>query len=295
MTNPIPYNPTRDALFRPARAADFFVHTPYPNTAALCAELSRFVYCGRAGRIDQDELRQFLSGVFELRVVADVKNSQAFLVENSEMLVMVFRGTECDDFRDVLSDLDFFPRKWSSHGARAGRVHRGFAKALSLVWPVLCEALPETSKPLVITGHSLGAAMATLAASQLRPAALYTFGEPRVGNPEFAGFMDGQIEAGLTYHRYVDCCDIVTRRPPGFAGFRHAGVLHYIDRHGKIHVAPSNPSIARDRSAARRWYWGAHSFGRGNVLLRDLADHAPINYLSAILGRRSNNVPANNR
>ncbi len=133
--------------------------------------------------------------------------------------------------------------------------------------------------------------MATLACSQLQPAGLYTFGEPRVGNAEFASVMDRRVEAGLTYQRFVDCCDLVTRVPPGFAGFRHTGVLHYIDRNGRIHLSPDKDTISTDRSKARRHYWRRYSLERGNVLLRDMADHAPINYLSATLGRRGRQNP----
>ena len=165
-------------------------------------------------------------------------------------------------------------------------MHRGFARGLSHVLPTLESALAGETKLLVVTGHSLGGAMATLAASRLRPAGLYTFGAPRVGNHDFAGCIDRQVDDGLTYQRFVGCCDIVTRVPPGFAGFRHTGALHYIDRHGQIHVNPDQAVISEDRSRARRSYWRTHSFGRGNVWLRDLADHAPINYLSAVTGAR---------
>jgi len=175
-----------------------------------------------------------------------------------------------------------------------GRVHRGFARALGLVLPVLRKSLPEDSRRLIITGHSLGAAMATLAASLLEPAELYTFGEPRVGNCTFANFMHRQCAVGLIYHRYVDCCDIVSRVPPKWLGFRHAGRLHYIDRHGDVHVTPDLGYIRSDRRSARRQYWYIHSLARGNVLFRDLADHALINYLSALLGRREKRPPVDN-
>ena len=236
------------------------------------------------------QLCHFLKDVFELRIVADVENSQAFMVENDDMVVLVFRGTESSNFSDILPDLDCFPRCWSVRGEIVGRVHRGFARTLNRVLPILRDALPEDSSPLVITGHSLGAAMANLAASVLEPAELYTFGEPRVGNGAFAGFMDRRGGLGLTYHRYVDCCDIVTRVPPVCAGFRHPGQLHYIDCHGDIHRTPDLSDTRRDRRVARHQCWDVHSFGRGNVVLRNLADHAPINYLSALLGRRGNKI-----
>lgn len=291
--NSIPYNPTRDALYRPAKATDFFAHQPYPNTAALCAELSRLAYYGKAGSINQSKLREYLNGVFDLRAVADIDGSQGFVVENDDMVVMAFRGTE--GVRDVLSDLIFFPRPWVARGIPAGRVHRGFARALAHVLPALVAALPTQPKPLVLSGHSLGGAMATLAASQLPASGLYTFGEPRAGNAEFARFLDRQSEEGLTYHRYVDCCDLVTRVPPGFMGFKHAGELHYIDADGDLQRSPDKRAISADRSKARRDYWRHHALNRGNVWLRDLADHAPINYLSAMLGRRSSKVPVSSR
>ena len=282
----LPYNPTRQALYHPASATDFFAHTPYQDTAALCAELSRFVYFGAPGRIDHQKLREFLGKGFELRAVADIGGSQAFLVENDTLVIMVFRGTQ--GIGDVLTDLNFVPRNWTIDGRPAGHVHRGFANALGQVLPSLRASLPMTGKPLVITGHSLGGAMATLAASVLRPSALYTFGQPRTGTAAFVQALKSQARKSFVYHRYVDCCDIVTRvPPPGFAGFRHAGMLHYIDRGGQISVMPEKSFISNDRAVARRDYWHEFSFQPGNVLLRDLADHAPVNYLSATLGRRN--------
>ena len=78
MVPPIPYNPTRTALFHPARERYFFAYPPYENTVALCAEFSRLVYFGRSGEIDKRQLSRFLGDRFDLRTVADVKNPRRF-------------------------------------------------------------------------------------------------------------------------------------------------------------------------------------------------------------------------
>lgn len=68
-----------------------------------------------------------------------------------------------------------------------------------------------TSRPgrLLLTGHSLGAALATLAATLELSAELITIGSPRVGNDEFV-----QLRATRAVKRFVNCADIVTRVPP---------------------------------------------------------------------------------
>ena len=123
-------------------------------------------------------------------------------------------------------------------------------------------------------------ALATLAASVWRPRSLITFGSPRVGNSEFCASLDG-----VDVQRFVDCCDIVTRVPPELKLYEHVGRLHYIDAAGKITENPDADEIHDDRMSARESYVMKYTFGRGNVAVRDLADHAPVNYVSAFSGR----------
>jgi triacylglycerol lipase len=158
-------------------------------------------------------------------------------------------------------------------------VHNGF-------WASLREALPsiltwlDNARPsrLIITGHSLGAAQATLLAGIRREAELMTFGSPLVGDTEFAVSFSGR-----KMERYVDCLDLVTRMPPLI--YRHLDGLQYIDRHGKIHHGGLNAvDEAIERFEAEASY--ALLLNRHNCPARDLADHDPINYVSAILGVR---------
>lgn len=66
--------------------------------------------------------------------------------------------------------------------------------------------------PVVVTGHSLGGALATLAAVDVTlnrphvPVDLYTFGAPRIGNKAFAQWFDAQIQDSI---RLVNNSDVV--------------------------------------------------------------------------------------
>ena len=80
----------------------------------------------------------------------------------------------------------------------------------------------DPHRGLVITGHSLGGAMATLSALDLaiefpdipkkNKLAMVNFGSPGVGNAGFALFYDQYVLSSI---RVVNPCDPVPRLPPG--------------------------------------------------------------------------------
>ncbi len=82
---------------------------------------------------------------------------------------------------------------------------------------------------MVATGHSLGGAVATLAAAYLRAAGnavdLYTYGSPRVGNDAFANFVSAQ--AGLEI-RVTHLDDPVPRLPPLLFSYRHTSPEYWL-------------------------------------------------------------------
>ncbi len=77
---------------------------------------------------------------------------------------------------------------------------------------------------LIITGHSLGGALAILCTADLKNLfgnvdLTYTFGQPRVGNQAFADW----FEAGHpNTYRLIDYADIVPHLPPSNLGFIHS-------------------------------------------------------------------------
>lgn len=282
----IPYSAAKEDLFYPARRAKFFPNGRSPLDAALCVEMARLAYARREPdfSFDRDQILKVLMAIgfsdckfFEKPTGPQGQGSHAFLAidPGARLAVLSFRGTDAADPSDLTDDADALPETWIGRG----KVHSGFYRALAEVWDQIKAALPEVSGSKVLfTGHSLGAAMATLAASLQPPASLYTFGSPRVGNEDFVAAIEG---SGLDNRRYVDCCDLVARVPPeGLLGYAHIGNPYYIDLGRAIQQRdPDDPYIAQDQSRAEVEYLEQYSWRIGDVAVRLLADHAPINYV----------------
>ena len=118
--------------------------------------------------------------------------------------------------------------QWSG----GGRVHRGFKDALDEVWFELLTYITHLDNKgckIWMTGHSLGAALATLAADQYRNVqGIYTFGSPRVGDGDF------KINYKVVAYRIINNSDIATRVPPP-GRYKHVGNIKFIDGDGNIH------------------------------------------------------------
>ncbi|MEI6408220.1 MAG: lipase family protein [Bacteroidota bacterium] len=150
-------------------------------------------------------------------------DTQVFIAGNEEYLIACFRGTS--NGRDALIDLSFF--KTDAVGGQ-GRVHKGFQQSLDGVWIRLQEAVETlgASKKLFICGHSLGGALAQLAAHRFvlhghQVAGVYVFGSPRVGNQEFKSAYNALLEAQTYLH--INNEDIVPQIPPQVFGFKDLG------------------------------------------------------------------------
>jgi hypothetical protein len=265
-----PYDYSRASLYRPGEARDFFSHGTPPSEAALAAELTRLAYCRDRTVVDQ---ALTTVGLMFVDGQLDRDGTQWLLARGPAASFLAFRGTEVDDPSDLPTDLAFLPIVWGAGGS----VHRGFAAALDQVWPRVSAALDAMQGGrFVYTGHSLGGALAVLAASRRGPARVYTVGCPRVGDAEFA---DGQ--SGVDHVRFVHCCDLVTRVPP-FS--EHTGQQLYLDREGNIRRDIDEETITADRQAAFLDYLLKHAWRPGTVAIRELTDHTPVNYVSAIWG-----------
>jgi triacylglycerol lipase len=159
----------------------------------------------------------------------DHKETQAFVCGNSKTILVSFRGTEPSKLKDWMSDL-----KARKEKGPVGKVHRGFKGALNKVWPDVTNyvsSIRTRNQKLWFTGHSLGAALATLAAARTQLTdgvpvqGLYTFGHPRTGDQEFAQGLDSAL-SGLVY-RFVNNNDVVPRVPLREMGYRHVGRFVY--------------------------------------------------------------------
>jgi len=159
----------------------------------------------------------------------DIDGAQCHIVWNKEEIVLCFRGTEPDEISDILADLNAIPRGAMTHGW----VHSGFRNELDKLWESIVEVLNKhQKKPLYICGHSLGAAMATIACSRIeefrKVEHLTTFGSPRAGTRKFVKHIE------TPHTRVVNNNDVVTRVPLWIMGYKHHGNLTYINFYGNV-------------------------------------------------------------
>ncbi len=163
---------------------------------------------------------------------------QGFVAADDRLTLLCFRGTE-RDFNEWHNNLDT-EFTGGPFGGRE-RVHRGWAGALATALPEIEAKLDSVSRPgssLFLTGHSLGGALATLAAAQFfhhrRPVhSAYLFGAPRVGCRNFREAYRAH-DQGRTF-RVVNRHDIVARIPPRLLRYRHVGSLRYLAEDGTLH------------------------------------------------------------
>ncbi|PCJ19605.1 MAG: hypothetical protein COB02_07615 [Candidatus Cloacimonadota bacterium] len=169
-----------------------------------------------------------------LRIHSKKTGTDCFVVYDDKIMILVFRGTEINSVKDLYIDSKALQTK-TPYG---GSVHIGFYNALNSVWPQLSSVIQTIRKDkkkrkLFITGHSLGAALATMAANRMEKKVLacYTFGSPRVGNWAF------KRSYKVPTYRFVNSADIITRVPFGLTNkgiYRHVGKIKHLDAVGNV-------------------------------------------------------------
>ncbi len=207
----------------------------------------------------------------------DKKGTQCFVASNRSIVIVAFRGTEANkELTDLLTDLNAIPVSSDV----AGYVHQGFKKALDVIWNDLTkylDTLTKGNRTVWYTGHSLGAAVATLAAARRPGNGLYTFGSPRVGTKKFVKAMKTPT------FRVANTHDIITRTPPPI-GFRHVGELKFIGADGIIRTNPGMWSRFYQRIGGNEWkillllFKLIVSKSKMEFILSYLHDHSPYNY-----------------
>lgn len=277
------------------------------ENALYLAHASNFAYCRRPAprAAEQLSLRAipFLNKVTRTRGYLGICDTHA---------VLAFRGTDPITLPNWLTDVVV---KLVESDHYEGRVHRGFSAALKRTWGTLESHLHEIeNKPLFLTGHSMGGALAVLTACRLAragrpPVATYTFGAPRVGDPTFcAGY-------SLPTYRIVNRLDLVPELPLAslesllpqkphltnerilrslkqIAGrvrcYGHVKTFVYIDRDG---VITTDADIAP---------WHSHAVARaiatrGKSFLEGITDHLMSSYIGGLEGKIGKKQTANRR
>lgn len=208
-----------------------------------------------------------------------LSDTQAYTMASPTMVVTAFRGTEPVRLRDWLSDVTTPP--WPGPDS-TGLVHYGFAEAIKAVFPSVLSAIDElrdADQTVWFTGHSLGGALAMLAAAwlhfedpRLSADGVYTFGQPRTCDGALASAYDTAL-SGRTF-RVVNNNDVVAQVPPG-PFFRHVKDLRYIDSSGRVRESMPTVSGLVDRAKGMT----ADPFAPGSDGIRD---HLMKAYLAAL-------------
>ena len=276
---PLPDDLSFDALFAPKPEYEYFARAaahPFRPTASsfdLCnawwlADAALLAYVREEVRVRGALERAGLTDV----VLVERDATYCFVARAADFAIVSFRGTDVGESRHLEADAKFWHAAWEG----GARVHAGFKKALDRVWDELAGLLTGPG-PVWFTGHSLGAALATLASDRHgRGQGLYTFGSPRVGNRKF------RDRFATPAYRFVNNNDAVTELPPAGA-YAHVGALKFLDHDGRLlqeagtfrrTVSSAVGHLTRIREVVPRWLAGdLKALG-----LDQLVDHSPLHY-----------------
>jgi hypothetical protein len=226
-------------------------------------------------------------------------DTQAFIFRTDNCIVLAFRGSQ--EVRDWYTNFSTQLRKFTIRregqttiSSYKGRVHTGFFLGwASVEKDVLAqikywqeELKPgKTLPPLLVTGHSLGGALATMAAASLQDnnmevAGLYTFGQPRVGDLSFTRQLNTRLADKV--FRFINNNDVVPHVPPPFSLrnptrlYAHLGTVKYFNSKGKL--ASNYKAISRALDGIIGLFKGL--FESGFDLISDHSMSYYISYLA---------------
>ena len=189
--------------------------------------------CSRLAYAERDNIEESLEREgMTLLGFFDEDNTQAFIAQDAEKMIISVRGT--DGLADAMTDINV-----DLVDGVGGQVHEGFNLSASRLWKFVMSAVRERgNRSLWITGHSLGAGIATILTARLvqqkdEPVnGLYVYGMPRSGDKKFAKNFNNSF--GDQTFRFVNNNDVVTRTPFRSMGYRHIGEFVYFDEHGAV-------------------------------------------------------------
>ncbi|MCI1711828.1 MAG: lipase family protein [Chiayiivirga sp.] len=215
---------------------------------------------------------------YRVQVFQDPASSgHAYVAVTADHAVLAFRGTETVNPGDAPGKIIEVARDWRVDArfgqvplAEVGLAHGGFVSALDALWPQIEPCLALAPR-WWCTGHSLGGALAALAALRLHRAGhalagAITFGQPRCGDRVLAQALDA-----LPLRRVVNGCDLVPRLPPSRLGFKHGGQRLHLDAQRLRDYGATLRAHLREFPRTLR-------HGPGALTPIELIDHAPLHY-----------------
>jgi len=187
---------------------------------------------------DKIRVRHFLNGT---------AGTFGFIGETSDRIMVVFRGTVLQDLDSWINNM-LFPRvSQFPADVNGSSAHYGFLVSIDSIQKNLLDFIAEypKNKPIRVTGHSRGGALAILAAMILarhgesHRLEVITFGSPRVGNDKFASYFASLVKKSW---RVVNQRDIVPHLPPSkWLHFHHVEREIWVQADGTFRLcSPEN-------------------------------------------------------
>lgn len=231
--------------------------------AVVAAKLSAIAYINSEKKIESECKKLG----FPWAKLISKDGAEVLVAKDRNDLWFAFRGTEPSKINDVLADLNMI----KAAAVAGGKVHGGFQKEVNDLWMDVLSELEHNDqlkvrKDVYMTGHSLGAAMATIASTRYTPTELFTFGSPRVGGPKFIKNIK------CPHYRFMNNNDIVCRIPPAWLGFRHHGQMIYFDRNGDLQDKPTWSDL----------FYGVMQSWKRFKFFDGIVDHGIPNYVKAL-------------
>jgi hypothetical protein len=202
-----------------------------------------------AARLAYRPLDEGLAGFRDLGLNAaflDRLSTQAFAANADRDALIAFRGTE--SFGDIVTDL-----KLIRHRSRDGDVHAGFWDGYDAIHSAVADFATQAARRggrIWLTGHSLGGALAVVAAYRLAKendlplGGVMTFGQPMVVRPSLA-----QALYPLLHDRYVcfvNGRDVFPKQVWPYVHFGHV-VLYRQGSFQRENLRPGNKASMRRR------------------------------------------------
>ncbi|KAI9433464.1 alpha/beta-hydrolase [Lactarius indigo] len=190
-----------------------------------------------------------LGGFTPLTVGGDGGKIPHFFVghdNQTESIVVAHQGTDPTKLHSILNVVRVFQEGLNTTlFPKAGdvKVHEGFActqgRTADTILSTVKLGLQNTMfRNVLVTGHSLGAAVAILDALMLRQhldptisISTIVFAPPRGGDQAFADLIDSELGSKYTYVTHGN--DPVPNLPPRFIGYRHSAGEVHIPRSGE--------------------------------------------------------------
>lgn len=209
------------------------------------------------------------------------KGTECMVCWNGSAIIVSFRGTEMKSMsalHEIGTDLNTAPFSFDM----GGTVHKGFYKGLEEIWSgenglekfLLDLISQDKERPLWITGHSLGGALAALCFTKIESAlGLYLFGAPRIGDQNFADLTKDRPIWRVEHGR--DPIPMVPLDVPlmNFS-FKDMGQLVFIDRDGVIQFERPVISAAEEKSKVLTTI--SEQKKRGAALTTDISEQDPV-------------------